>query len=66
MQDCVPLPIAFIRYSTIAARYDLEPKGPTYVEQEMLAAMERLERTIAPESTRKSLRRRRRKNTRRK
>ena len=43
MQDTVPLPQAFALYTAICARYDLKPKGPDYVEREMIDALNRLE-----------------------
>lgn len=36
----VPLGTAFALYAAIGARYGNDPSGPTYVEQEMLAALE--------------------------
>ena len=41
MQDELALQQAFILYAAICARYDLKPKGPTYVELEILAALNR-------------------------
>lgn len=39
MQDTVPLPQAFALYTAVCARYDLKPKGPDYVEREMIEAL---------------------------
>ena len=52
VQDTVPLLQAFILYATICARYDLKPRGPTYVEMEFLAAIERA--GLKPKKKRKS------------
>jgi hypothetical protein len=41
VQDELPLRQAFVLYATICARYDLKPKGPTYVEMEILEALNR-------------------------
>lgn len=35
----VPLATAFALYAAIDARYGNDPKGPTYLEREMLAAL---------------------------
>jgi len=35
----VPLAVAFALFAAIDARYGNDPKGPTYVEREMLAAL---------------------------
>ena len=40
----VPLSAAFALFSAIDARYGNDPKGPTYVEQEMIAALESVNR----------------------
>jgi len=46
-------------YSAIAARYDMKPKGPTYVEQEMLDALARMESRIPKPEGKKRRRRKR-------
>jgi hypothetical protein len=38
----VPLNAAFALFAAIDARYGNDPKGPTYVEQEMIAAYARV------------------------
>jgi hypothetical protein len=43
----VPLAQCFALYAAIAARYGVEPKGPTYVEQEMLKAKRAIEEAVA-------------------
>jgi hypothetical protein len=34
-----PLAVAFALYAAIAARYEQTPTGPTYAEQDLLAAL---------------------------
>jgi hypothetical protein len=37
----LPLATCFALYAAISARYGNDPKGPTYAEQEILAALHR-------------------------
>lgn len=39
-----PLAQCFAWYSAIAVRHDLEPSGPGYIDQDIMAALERLEK----------------------
>lgn len=45
----VPLAIAFALYAAIAARYDMQPAGPTYHDRELLKAL----KAVAPKPVRK-------------
>jgi hypothetical protein len=57
VQDTVPLPQAFALYTAICARYDLKPKGPDYVEREMIEALNKLEARLNPPRKKKKGRR---------
>jgi hypothetical protein len=46
----MPVRAAFVLYSAMGIRYDLQPQGPTYVEQEMIAAIDRIEAKLKTES----------------
>jgi hypothetical protein len=39
VMDRTPLAIAFALYAAVSARYEASPAGPSYAEQDMLAAL---------------------------
>jgi hypothetical protein len=45
--DTWPLEHCFTCLNAICARHDVKPSGPSYVEQEMMEAISRLEKTAA-------------------